>query len=88
MENELTHLDLPVSPAAQLKKPRRHPIMAIRPFHKVSPRALHYGHSAASQGMIIRADILIMPVLHPKPFRNRSELDKTKPFIEMPCVDI
>ena len=25
--------------------------MAIRPFHKVYPRASHYGHSAVSQGI-------------------------------------
>ena len=25
--------------------------MAIRPFHKVYPRASHYGHPAVSQGI-------------------------------------
>ncbi len=28
-----------------------HPVMAIRPFHKVYPRAPHYGHTAVSQGI-------------------------------------
>ena len=34
--------------------------------------------------MIVWADILVVPILHTKSSRNRSELDKAKPLIKMP----
>ena len=40
------------------------------------------------EGMVIGADILIVPVLHPKASRNRSQLDKSQSLIEMSCMNI
>ena len=40
------------------------------------------------QFMIVRTYVFILSVLFPKSFRNRSQLDKTKPLIKMPCMNI
>ena len=38
--------------------------------------------------MIVRANVFIMPILHPKATGDCPELNKTKSFIQMSCVDI
>lgn len=38
--------------------------------------------------MVVRADVLIMPILHPEPTRYSSKLDKSESLIQMPCVNI
>ena len=42
----------------------------------------------ALQLLIIRTDVLIVTVLHAEAPRDRTELSKAQPFIEMPRVDI
>ena len=38
--------------------------------------------------MIVRTDVLIMPVLHAESPRDHPQLDKAKPFVQMPCMQI
>ena len=47
-----------------IKYTQGHPVMAIRPFHKVYPRASRYGHSAVSQGIPASCGSQALPVLH------------------------
>ena len=52
--------------------PKGHPIMAIRPFHKVYPRASHHGHPAVSQSIKKRPLPAESHLLTAAPFRSCS----------------
>ena len=41
-----------------------------------------------SEFVIIRADIFVMSVFHPKAFWNGAKGHKTKTFIQMSCVNV
>ncbi len=38
--------------------------------------------------MIIRANVFIVPILHPESSGNRSKLNETQPFVQMPGMGI
>jgi len=58
----------------------------IRKYHKIV--SAQENSNLIIQSMIVRTDVLIMPVLHPEPSGNDTKLNETKPFIKMPGMDV